>query len=141
MNPQSAMKANARGVIEGSRFGLGKALVVAQVALSLVLVVGAGLMLTTFFKLETINAGFKREHILFTSVDLRNGHYTPERRGAVYREMLERLRALPGVRAAGQSEISPISGTFWNEDLEIEGYTSKSRTTRWFTSTGERRIS
>ncbi len=127
VNPQSAMKANARGVIEGSRFGLGKALVVAQVALSLVLVVGAGLMLTTFFKLETLNAGFEREHILLTSVDLRNGHYTPERRGAVYREMLERLRALPGVRAAGQSDFSPISGTFWNEDLEIEGYTSKSQ--------------
>jgi hypothetical protein len=53
VNPQAAMKANARGVIEGSKFGLGKALVVAQVALSLVLVVGAGLMLSTFFRLET----------------------------------------------------------------------------------------
>ncbi len=50
------MKANARGVIEGSKFGLGKALVVAQVALSLLLVVGAGLMLSTFFKLETVDA-------------------------------------------------------------------------------------
>ena len=55
VNPQSAMKANARGVIEGSRFGIGKALVVLQVALSLLLVVGAGLMLTTFFRLETLD--------------------------------------------------------------------------------------
>ncbi len=71
VDPQSAMKANARGVIEGSRFGLGKALVVAQVALSFLLVVGAGLMLSTFFKLETIDTGFNRDHILLASVDLR----------------------------------------------------------------------
>jgi predicted permease len=125
VNPQSAMKANARGVIEGSRFGLGKALVVVQVALSLVLVVGAGLMLTTFFRLERLNTGFDREHILLASVDLRNGHYPQERRGAVYQEMLERLRALPGVRSASDSSMIPISGSFWNEDLQIEGYTSK----------------
>ncbi len=110
VNPQSAMKANARGVIEGSRFGLGKALVVLQVALSLLLVVGAGLMLTTFFKLETVDPGFEREHILLASVDLRNGHYPPERRGAVYREMLERLRSLPGGRSVSDSDMTPISG-------------------------------
>jgi len=127
VNPQSAMKANARGVIEGSKFGLGKALVVVQVALSLLLVVGAGLMLSTFFKLETLDSGFKREQILLVSVDLRNGNYPQERRGAVYREMLERLRALPAVRSASGSDMTPISGSFWNEDLEIEGYTSKSR--------------
>jgi putative ABC transport system permease protein len=125
VNPQSAMKANARGVIEGSKFGLGKALVVLQVALSLMLVVGAGLMLTTFFKLETVDAGFKPEHILITTVDLRNGHYPPERREAVYEEMLRHLRAIPGVLAAGASNMTPISGGYWNEDLRIEGYTSK----------------
>ena len=127
VNPQSAMKANARGVIEGSKFGLGKALVVLQVALSLVLVVGAGLMLTTFFKLEAVDAGFKPEHILLTSVDLRNGHYPKERWPAVYREMLQHLRAIPGVLSASDSEMTPISGSFWNEDLQIDGYTSKGR--------------
>jgi len=127
VDPQAAMKANARGVIEGSRFGLGKALVVAQVALSLLLVVGAGLMLATFFRLERVDPGFQREHVLLTSVDLRNGHYPPERRAAVYRDMLEQLRALPGVRAVGKCDFSPINGTFWNEDLQIEGYTSKSQ--------------
>jgi putative ABC transport system permease protein len=128
VNPQSAMKANARGVIEGSRFGIGKALVVLQVALSMVLVVGAGLMLTTFLNLETLDAGFKRENVLLADVDLRNGHYAPERRGAVYREMLEHLRALPGVRSVGDSSMTPIiGGRAWNDNLEIEGYASKSR--------------
>ncbi len=125
VNPQAAMKANARGVIEGSRFGLGKALVVVQVALSLLLVVGAGLMLTTFFKLETLDPGFERQHVLLATVDLRNGNYPPERRTATFQEMLERLRALPGVRSASASEMTPVSGSFWNEDLQIDGYTSK----------------
>src|ERR1700676_4889610 len=57
--PQAAMKANSRGVIEGSKFGLGKALVMLQVALSLVLTVGATLMLSTFWKLTLMDAGFK----------------------------------------------------------------------------------
>jgi len=127
VNPQAAMKANARGVLEGGRFGVGKALVVAQVALCLVLVVGAGLMLSTFFRLETLDAGFGREHVLLARVDLRNGHYPEERRAAVFEEMRERLGALPGVRSASASNMTPISGSFWNEDLEIEGYTSKGR--------------
>jgi predicted permease len=127
VDPQAAMKANARGVIEGSRFGLGKVLVVAQVALSLLLVVGAGLMLTTFFKLEGVDAGFEREHILLAAVDLRNGQYRPEQREAAFQEMLDRIRALPGVRSASSSEMTPVSGSFWNEDLQIEGYTSKGR--------------
>jgi putative ABC transport system permease protein len=127
VNPQAAMKANARGVIEGSKFGIGKALVVAQVALSLMLVVGAGLMLSTFFRLETLDAGFDREHVLLVSVDLRNGNYAKERRGAAMREMLVRLRALPGVRSASVSNMTPVSNSFWNENLEIEGYASKGR--------------
>jgi putative ABC transport system permease protein len=127
VEPQSAMKANGRGVIEGSRFGLGKTLVVVQVALSLVLVVGAGLMLTTFFRLERLDPGFEREHILLVSVDLRNGHYPQERRGAVFEEMLQHLRTLPGVRSASASRMTPISGGFWNQDLQIEGYMSKGK--------------
>ncbi len=124
-NPQAVMKANARGIIEGSKFGIGKALVVAQVALSLVLVVGAGLMLSTFFRLETLDTGFDREHVLLVSVDLRNGNYARERRGAAMREMLAHLRAMPGVRSASVSNMTPVSGSFWNENLEIEGYSSK----------------
>ncbi|HTB09929.1 MAG TPA: ABC transporter permease [Bryobacteraceae bacterium] len=134
VDPQSAMKANARGVIEGSRFGLGKALVVAQVALSLLLVVGAGLMLSTFFKLETLDTGFNRDRILLASVDLRN--YPKIRVGAVLQEMLDRLRALPGVRSASASSLTPISGWRWSTYVRIEGYTPKSRedSNVWFNS-------
>jgi putative ABC transport system permease protein len=127
VNPQVAMKANARGVIEGSRFGIGKALVVAQVALSLILVAGAGLMLSTFFRLETLDAGFDREHVLLVSVDLRNVNYEKQQGGAARQEMLAHLRALPGVRSASVSNMTPISDFFWDENLEIEGYASTGR--------------
>ncbi|HLJ14441.1 MAG TPA: ABC transporter permease [Bryobacteraceae bacterium] len=125
--PQAAMKANSRGVIEGSKFGPGKVLVMLQVALSLLLVVGALLMLSTFWNLTSLDAGFQRDDVLLTSVDLHNGNYARERWGAVYWEMLEKLRALPGVRSASLSNITPICHCRWSEELAIEGYTAKSR--------------
>ena len=63
------MKANARGVIEGTKLGLGKALVTAQIALSLLLVVGAALMLSTFWKLISQDAGFDGGHVLLYTIE------------------------------------------------------------------------
>ncbi len=82
-------------------------------------------MLSTFFRLETLDAGFDREHILLVKVDLRNTNYAQERRGAAMREMLSHLRALPGVQSASVSNMTPVSGGIWNENVEIEGYASK----------------
>lgn len=127
VNPQAAMKANGRGVIEGSKFGLGKTLVAVQVALSLVLVVGAGLMLSTFWKLATLNPGFDREHVLLVDLDLHNGHYAPDERPAAYLEMLEKVRAIPGVRAAGISLLTPVCDCRWWQEVAIDGYTANSR--------------
>jgi predicted permease len=127
VDPQSAMKANARGAIEGTKLGLGKLLVMAQVALSLLLVVGAGLMVSTFWKLISLNAGFERDHILLASVNLRNGHYPRERWSAVYQQMLDRLRAIPGIRSASVSSITPVCHCRWAGELVIEGYAPKSR--------------
>ncbi len=127
VDPQSAMKANARGVIEGSKFGLGKALVVVQVALSLALVAGAGLMLATFLRLETLDPGFERERVLLVDVNLRNGQDSPARRGHIFAEMLERLRALSGVRSASSSYMTPIDGSISAYVLQIDGYTSKGK--------------
>jgi putative ABC transport system permease protein len=127
VDPQSAMKANARGVIEGTKLRLGKALVTAQIALSLLLVVGAALMLSTFWKLVSLDAGFDRGHVLLVGADLRSGHYPMDRWSAVYREMLERLRAIPGVRSASVSYITPVCHCRWAGEVTIEGYTPKSR--------------
>src|ERR1700693_613970 len=125
VDPQTAMK--ARGVIEGTKLGLGKALVTVQIALSLLLVVGAALMLSTFWKLVSLDAGFERDHVLLVSADLRSGHYPMDRWSAVYREMLDRLRAIPGVRSASVSYITPVCHCRWAGEVTIEGYTPKSR--------------
>lgn len=127
VQPQSAMKENGRGLIEGrSRFGLGKVLVMVQVALSLVLLVGAGLLLGTFRKLETMNPGFEPGHVLVAHLDLRNAHYPKERIVAATAEMLGRLRALPGVRSASSSDNTPVSGSSWNDSIQVDGFASKS---------------
>jgi len=126
VDPQVAMKENARGVVEGStRFSLGKALVMAQVALSLLLLVGAGLLLGTFRKLQTLNPGFQPAHVLTVEIDLRNAHIPNERLIPARAEMADRVRAIPGVLSASTSDNTPISGSSWNDSIQVEGYTPK----------------
>jgi putative ABC transport system permease protein len=125
VQPQTAMKANARGVIEGAKFGLGKALVTFQVALSLLLVVGAGLMLTTFFKLSTVHTGFDQRHVLLVQVDLRNAHYPLERRLPAFAQIVDRLQSIPGVTSASASDGTPINGSVWSGDVFAEANSMK----------------
>jgi predicted permease len=127
VDPQAALKANGRGVAEGhSRFTLGKALVIGQMALSLVLVIGAALLLGTFRRLTTLDPGFRRDGVLIVGVNLRNAGYEPDRYGAVQRDLLERFRALPGVQAAAASALTPISGSAWNDYIRVDGYARRS---------------
>jgi putative ABC transport system permease protein len=97
------------------------------VALSLLLVVGAGLMLSTFWKLTSLDAGFERDHVLLVNVDLRDGNYPRERWSAVYEQMLDQLRTIPGIRSASLSSITPVCHCRWAGEVVIEGYTPKSR--------------
>ena len=127
VQPQSAMQAKGHSVIEGSGFGFGKALVMLQVALSALLVVGAGLMVSTFWKLESLDAGFEADHVLLATVDLSNGRYTPEHRHVLYGRMLDELRAVPGVGSASTSNIEPLCGCSSTADVVIGGYTTRSR--------------
>jgi predicted permease len=124
VQPQTAMKANPRGVIEGSKFGLGKALVMLQVALSLVLVVSAGLMLSTFWKLTSMDTGFNRQNVLLVRVDIRNANYPMDRRPAAWQQMLDRARSIPGIQSASMSGLTPISRSSWTESLLINGTTT-----------------
>ena len=117
VDPHSAMKANARGVVEShARFGLGKMLVTAQVALSLVLLVGAGLMLKTFAKLATVDTGFDKNQVLLIRVDPRYASVPPDRRLPLYQELQQRLGAIPGVRSASFADITPGQRKFLEPD-------------------------
>ena len=124
VDPRGAMKANGRSVVEGhSRFGLGKALVVGQIALSLVLVVSAGLLLGTFRRLATLDPGFEPAGVLLASLDMSGAGIPEEALPRVKRQILERLRATPGVESASASIFTPLSGGGWNGVVEVEGYT------------------
>jgi len=123
---QTALKSGARGN-SGGRLHAGKMLVTTQVALSLLLVAGAALMLGTFWKLISLDAGFDREHVLLTTVDLRSGNYPIEQWKAVYQEMLARLRDVPGVRTASVSYVTPVCHCRWPGEVLVDGYTPKSR--------------
>jgi predicted permease len=128
VSPQAAMRANVGGRADGgTRLAIPKALVVAQVALSVVLVAAAGLLLGTLRTLATLDPGFTREGVLLVATDLRKAQYPSERLAAVQRELLDRLRALPGVRSASASSLTPVSGSAWNNLIVVEGHEPASR--------------
>jgi len=127
IDPHWAMKANARGVVEShARLSLGKMVVAAQVALSLVLLIGAGLMLKTFAKLATVDTGFDKNQVLLIRVDPRYASVPPDRRLPLYQELQRRLGALPGVRSASFADITPVSGSDSNQIVHVHGYVAKS---------------
>lgn len=127
VDPQSAMKANARCAMQGGKFGLGKALVVGQIALSLVLVVGAGLLLSTFFRLETLNPGFDRDGVLMAQVDLGRTRTPPNSDVTLFAQMLNRFRTLPGIHSVSSSEITPLAGMLAANYLHFGDHASKNK--------------
>ncbi len=126
-DPQSAMKSQGRGVAEGhSRFRTGKALVAGQVALSLVLIASAGLLIGSWRKLATVDPGFHRDGILLVRASIRELHTPEDQRIPLFTQMLERLRAVPGVRSASVSMLTPVGSMSWNDELKVDGFTPKS---------------
>jgi putative ABC transport system permease protein len=122
------LKDNAAGSLKGaSRFNLGKALVTGQIALSLVLLVGAGLFLSTLRNLMTVDAGFNHHQVLLVTADVQQTAVPKEQRERTYHEVLARLRALPNVVSAATSTIAPVSGMGWNGFTYPEGFSAKSK--------------
>ena len=111
---EQALKENARSAVAGSsRFNLGKALIVGQVALSLMLLVGAGLFLGTLRNLLTVDTGFISQSILIINADAQQASVPKSQRVQTYAEILERLRRVPGVVSAASSMLVPLSGAGW----------------------------
>jgi predicted permease len=121
ISTNEVLKRGARGSISGSsRFHLGKALVAAQVALSLALLVAAGLFIGTLRNLLNVSLGFDQRNVLAVRVDTL-GRVPKEQRLVVFTEVLDRVRQVPGVVSAGSVAIVPISGQGWNGNLLAEG--------------------
>jgi putative ABC transport system permease protein len=127
IHPNQALKENVRGTIAGtSRFNPGKAPVSFQVALSLVLLVAAGLFLGTLRNLLATDVGFNAHKILLVSASVPKAKFPSAPRLPLFARILERLREVPAIRSASSSSGTPIQRWFWNEETYPEGYTPKS---------------
>jgi predicted permease len=117
------LKEGGRSGAAGGRHRLRSLLVVAEIALSLVLLVGAGLMMRSFVSLQNVNAGIKPEGVLTMYIALPGAKYRePEKRIAFFGQLLERVRAIPGVQSAGTNSGLPLAGNNWGRSLTVEGY-------------------
>lgn len=120
-NPVVAMQAGGRSSTDShERFTLRRALVVAQVALSMVLIVGALLFARSLRNLVTLDPGFRQDGILAVNVDIRQSSIPQTARMATFAQVMERVRAVPGVLHAAEAFIVPMSGSGWNQNVLID---------------------
>jgi predicted permease len=120
MNVNSALKETSRGVV-GSRSFLGKSLLIVQVAISLVLLVGAGLFLRTLQNLRHVEVGFNPQNLLLFRVNPSLNRYDEKRMATLYRDMLDRLGTVPGVRGVAMSAPALLSGSVNSTSIYVHG--------------------
>jgi putative ABC transport system permease protein len=127
-----ALKEGARGGGEDSRRrGLRSAIVIAETALAMVLLTGAGLLIRSFERLQNVNAGFNASHLLTAQIDLPKAQYAkPEQWAAFELQLVERLNGMPGVDEATAGLPLPMVGGYINIGFEIEGEPPKSKSER-----------
>jgi predicted permease len=124
----SGMTASAKKLLVSKLF------VVAQVALSLALVVGAGLFLRTLGNLKRMDLGYARERLLILRVDGTGTGYKENQLLPFYKRLHDALAVAPGVRSVALSENGLLAGTDSSDEVEVEGYTSRGKDdkqTRW----------
>jgi predicted permease len=119
-----ALKADSAGVVGGGRRAwVRSGLVLVQVALSFVLLVGAGLLLQSLQKIRTSSPGFSTHEVLVTSVNLVSAGYDASRARTFQDDLLERVKALPGVDSAAFGRLAPLSyGSFSSTPIAVDGY-------------------
>jgi predicted permease len=108
------------------RFGLGSFLVVAQVALSLVVLIGAGLVVRTLANLRGVDPGFDTRNVLLFGLNPKLAGYKDEKIQALYRELQTRLASVPGIVSASYSSLTLLDSSQWTSGVHIEGQPEKS---------------
>jgi putative ABC transport system permease protein len=118
------LKEGGRGGSGGVRHRVRSALVIAETALALVLLIGAGLLIKSFMRLQQVNPGFQPQGLLVMQLALPDFRYKePRQRDAFYEQALDQVRALPGVESVGATTVLPLSGTNSSGSFQIEGRT------------------
>jgi putative ABC transport system permease protein len=122
-NLNETLKEGGRSAAGTGRQRSRSLMVVAEIALSLVLLVGAGLMMRSFLRLQQVNPGLNPTGVMTMRINLPRARYSQDaRRSDYYRQLLERLRSLPGVEAAGAISTLPLHGNTWGRSLTVEGF-------------------
>jgi predicted permease len=124
VNPGPALKDVGEGRAS-SRSRFSRLLVVAQVALSLLLLAPAGLFLRTLQNLKNLDPGFQRDGVLTLRINPPDGVYRGERLAHLWKEVLERVERLPGVRSASLAAFTPLEGHNRTVGINIAGFTPK----------------
>jgi putative ABC transport system permease protein len=109
----------------------GKGLVATQVGLSILLVTGAAVFLGHLSRLRNLDLGFRREHVLLVQLDPAGRGYSRAQLAALYRELLSRLEAIPGVRSASITACTPIQGCGMSRFVSVDGFVERPEDRRY----------
>jgi putative ABC transport system permease protein len=128
--PGTALKAGGRGMTAGrGRFSFQRVLVVSQIAVSLVLLVGALLFVRSFWNLMTLDPGFREKGILVAFIELERLNLSHERYEPFARDLLEHIRSIPQVESAATSTHFPLSGESWTLAARVGEFEGPSKFT------------
>jgi putative ABC transport system permease protein len=137
-SPSDALKASGRGATSGrKRARMRQALVVVQVALSLVLVVQALLFSRSLQKLMTLDPGFQQDGVLITGIDLSKPGIPAERRSALTQDLVSRIRNAPAVEDAAGTNLTPVSGEGSSNAVWIDGKDPSSGQEVWLAAVSD----
>ncbi len=119
----SAMKEKAKTGGGRLRWNLSSGLVVGQVALSMVLLTGAGLFARSLLNLQHEEVGFNKSNVLLVNIDPRLAGYKPTELSALYEKLIQRLAAIPNISSVTMATFSPMSGSNRSSSVQVPGYT------------------
>jgi predicted permease len=129
--PVSSLREVGRASETKLRRFFGRSLVVAQVALSVLLLSATGLFIGHLLNLEHTELGFRRDHVLLATLDPARSGYNGEQLSQAYQELLGRLEAIPGVRSATISDPTPISGAGASQFVTVAGHPERREDRRY----------
>jgi predicted permease len=122
----TGLREQGRGIAGSAAWlRIGRLVVVGQLALSLPLLVGAGLLVRTLINLQRVDLGYDRDGLLTVTVDGQAAGYEPARQAQAFEGLLARIRAVPGVRVASFSNNGLFGGADNGDEITVEGYTPK----------------
>jgi predicted permease len=130
IQPLASLKSGVRGVVGNrERFVVQRAMVITQIAVSMVLLVGALLFVRSYRNLMTLNPGIRESGITVGRLGFESANIKPENLVAYKRQLLEEVRAIPGIENAADTTNVPLSGSTWGHEVEVGSANGSSRFT------------